>query len=96
MNNNPFSVGHTIYFLDGTKTIMRGTISMFLYPHHFRVHGHKGVFDLNLAGRNPEEALDNYKRVKLEHFEKKLATTQRTIDRIKALDFNDYKVKKVP
>lgn len=96
MNNNPFSVGHTIYFLAGTKTIERGVIQIFIYPHHFKVHGNSGIFDLILAGRTPEEALENYKRVKLEHFEKRLTTTQRTIDRIKALDFKDYKVKQMP
>lgn len=96
MKDNPFSIGHTIYFLDGTKTIVRGVIQMFIYPHHFRVHGNYGIFDLSLAGRTPEEALANYKKVKIEHFEKRLATTQRTLDRIKGLDFEDYKVKKVP
>lgn len=88
-----FSVGDTIYFLSGTKTIASGTISLFIYPHHFRTNEYSEIFDLNLAGGSPEEALENYKRVKLEHFENRLATTQRTIDRIKGLDFSDYKVK---
>lgn len=99
MNNKhdyPFVVGHNIYFLSGTKQIIRGIIKTFLYPHHFRVHGYNGVFDLKFAGRSPEEALENYKSVKIDHFEKKLATTQRTIDKLRALEFEDYKIKNVP